>query len=262
MKQFRSVKKHILKAGIAWLVFFFYAGGSFHSYAVTQQHLTEQDREALKNLDPAFAAALQSMYDCKPQRGTDGKLHPIKCQVRTTVGEGMAIYNLCRKVKPKHTLEVGFAYGFSTLYFLAAIRANGIGRHVALDPFEMTDYHGIGLQKVREVGMEEALDFREEFDYLALPALQKEGIKFDVIFIDGNHRFDDVLLDFTLSDYLCAANGYIILHDMWMPSIQRAVSFITTNRSDYRQHPSPVGNISIFQKIGTDTRSWDHYVEF
>jgi hypothetical protein len=83
-----------------------------------------------------------------------------------------------------------------------------------------------------------------------------------VIFIDGNHRFDDVLVDFTLSAELCPMGGCIVMDDMWMPSIRRAVAFIRSNRNDFEEIKTPVSNIAAFQRICADGRQWHHYVEF
>jgi predicted O-methyltransferase YrrM len=269
----------VLATSIGWLLFFFFAGdyywdalryGQF-KYAETKIRLINRmqgdpGQERLSTLDPAFAHRLQSMYACEPQMGIDGNMHKINCSCRISANEGMAIYELCRKVKPKSTLEIGFAYGFSTIYFLAAIKANGSGQHTAIDPYEKGMdagmYAGIGLQNIKELGMEDSFRFIDDFDFFALPNLKREKLMYDVIFIDGNHRFDDIIIDFTLSDYVCSQGGYILLDDLWIPSIQRAIAFIERNRSDYQRITSSDHNLAIFQKTGSDDREWNHFVPF
>jgi predicted O-methyltransferase YrrM len=217
---------------------------------------------ALKPLDPSTAALLESMYDRQPQRGTDGSIYPLEEEDnKISAAEGMWLYELCRKIKPKQTLEIGLAYGFSTLYFLDALKANGMGTHVAVDPFEITDYHGIGLKKAQETGMDRSLRFIEATDIVGLPILIREGQKFEVIFIDGNHHFDYAILDFTISDYVCAKGGCIIFDDFWMPSIKKTVAFIERNRSDYQRQDTPIANIAVFKKL-TDDRREKHFVPF
>jgi len=95
-----------------------------------------------------------------------------------------------------------------------------------------------------------------------LPRFAAEGISFQLIFIDGQHRFDNVLVDFFLADAVCSVNGIMIFDDIWMPSIQKVVSFITKNRGDYSYMPTDVGNAAVFRKIGRDERRWDHYADF
>lgn len=219
-------------------------------------------QNTLEPLDPSFAAALNSMYARQPQMGTDGSMHILDGTTKISPEEGMWIYGLCRKIKPQRTLEIGMAYGFCTMYFLAAIKANGMGSHVAIDPYEITHWHGIGVKKAQEMGMERSLRFIQTSSVFGLPDLAREGSEFEVIFLDGDHKFDDVLLDFTMADYVCAKGGYIILHDMDLPSIRKVVSFIENNRSDYQRLNTPIANIRVLKKVDDDRRQWDHFLHF
>jgi hypothetical protein len=49
---------------------------------------------------------------------------------------------------------------------------------------------------------------------------------------------------------------------MWMPSIQKAVSFISSNRQDFTVVPNPVTSLAVFRRIDTHKRKWDHFVPF
>jgi predicted O-methyltransferase YrrM len=171
--------------------------------------------------------------------------------------QGMWLYDLCCKVKPQATLEIGLAYGFSMLFFLAALKKNGHGQHTAIDPFP---WHGMAYAKARQIGM--PLEVVNELSERAGVDLARAGRKFDVIFIDGNHRFDNALCDFTLFAKVCNMNGYIVLDDMWMKSVRAAWSFIRNNRSDFGAVSTPIYNIGVFKKIGEDKRSWDHFNSF
>lgn len=218
--------------------------------------------EALAKLDEPFRSALLSLYRGEPQRGIDGQTHPIDAETRISPQQGMWIYEFCRSSKPENVLEIGMAYGFSTIFFLAAIARNHSGQHTAVDPFEISDWHGIALQKAREVGMEKSLRHIEKESCRAFADLASGGRQFDLIFIDGSHLFDAVLLDLTLSVPLCRIGGHIILDDMWMPSVQTLVSFARTNRADLAEIPTPIGNISMFRVIGEDKRDWRNFVPF
>ena len=85
---------------------------------------------------------------------------------------------------------------------------------------------------------------------------------FDFIFIDGYHRFDDVLVDFYLYAQLCAMGGFIVLDDMWMRSIQTVAAFVRSNRLDFRELHSAEGNICVFQRTSQDVRKSSHFVVF
>ena len=204
------------------------------------------------------------MYAGDPQPGADGENHPIDPATGISVAEGMWIYELCRKIKPQATLEIGLAHGFSTIYFLAALTANAGGRHTAIDPLQLKTpgrWAGIGLAHARRLGGER-FRFIEERSFAALTYLTETSECFDVIFVDGRHFFDVVLTEFTLSAELCSIGGYIILHDMWLPAIQRAAAFIRTNRTDFACIETPLPNLAVFQRTGSDERQFKHFVEF
>lgn len=204
------------------------------------------------------------MYAGDSQLGADGERRAINPTVGISPAEGMWIYELCRRVKPLATLEIGLAYGFSTLYFLAALAENQRGRHTAIDPYQVKApgrWAGIGLAQGRRLGGER-FRFIEERSFAALTRLADHSECFDIIFVDGRHFFEVVVTEFALSAELCSMGGYIILHDMWLPAIQRAVAFIRANRADFGYVETPVANIAVFRRSGTDDRPFTHFVDF
>jgi len=217
--------------------------------------------EILSPLPEVFRSVLVSMYNGEPQLGSEGEPHSLDGVVRISREQGMWLYNLCRETRPKATLEIGLAYGFSTAYFLAAIHDNGLGCHTAVDPFQ-SHWHGIGRRQAKRFGMSDNFRFIEEKSQPALVHFADRGEIFEVIFIDGNHRFDDACVEFTLSAELCPMGGWIILDDMWMPAIRKAAAFVRSNRMDFEELKTPVSNIAVFRRIGEDIRPWYHYEEF
>jgi predicted O-methyltransferase YrrM len=221
-----------------------------------------ETKEILQGIDEPFLSALLSLYAGEKQVGADGQTHAINTATRVSPWEGMWIYNLCRSLKPNQTLEIGMAYGFSALFFLAAIAKNKFGHHTAVDPVERSSWHGIGIETVRAIGMESEFSLIEDYSARAATDLARENRAFDLILIDGNHRFDDVLADFYLYAPLCKIGGQIILDDVWMKSIRTVVAFIRANRNDFAEVASSESNICVFQRIGGDTREWDHFRTF
>jgi predicted O-methyltransferase YrrM len=202
------------------------------------------------------------MYDGNPQLGVDAKMYPLAENVGIGPQQGMLIYQFVRDSKPENTLEIGLAYGFSTVYFLAAIRANRKGHHVAVDPFQ-DDWSGIGVAREKVLGCQPGtFEFSDQTPVQALARFARERRRFGLIFIDSDHKFDGVLVDFTLAALICEPGGHIILDDMHMPAIQRAVAFIRRNRPDFTELPTSDKRLSIFRMTDTDQRKWDHFVPF
>lgn len=218
--------------------------------------------EVLRELDSHYGKALLSMYRKEPQIGLDGQRHAIYSTTSISPEQGMWIYELCRSMQPKNTLEIGFAYGGSTLFFLAALAKNQAGRHTAVDPYERTSWHGVGLANVQSVCATSLFRFIEEPSDRAAIDLARENARFDVIFIDGGHRFEEVLVDFYLCANLCDVGGLIIFDDVWMSSIKTVMSFVRSNRSDFVEVSTPIWRFNVFRRVAEDTRQWDHFRSF
>jgi len=172
--------------------------------------------------------------------------------------EARFIYEFLKKHDIKRTMEVGFAYGYSAACIIAATGSD----HVAIDPFQ-SSFDCAGMKNLKALGYEHRCELREQPSHVALPELLKEGRRFQFIFVDGGHRFDDIFTDWYFSDLLLEKNGYVLFHDLWMRSTQMVAAFIQTNRADYRAIPAPLKNLVLFQKGDRkDERSWDHFEEF
>ena len=222
--------------------------------------------EHLATLDSRFRSPLLSMYRGESQLGTDGQQHPIDKDTKIHPSQGIWLYDLCVSVRPKSTIEIGMAYGYSTIFFLAAIETNQAGHHTSVDPFQRSSYYGIGLTHAQALtttkGSNSSFSLIEDRSDRVAIDLARTNTTFDIIFIDGNHRLDDVLVDFYLYAPLCTIGGHIIFDDMWMSSIQTVVAFVRANRSDFVEVRTSESNISVFQRVGDDAREWSHFREF
>jgi len=205
---------------------------------------------------------LATMYENHPQRGTDGLLHEMDRITRISIEQGHLLAGLHAAVKPKLSIEIGLAYGFSTLFIMDSMFQTGSGRHVAIDPFQQAMWHGIGLQAVKELNFDSRFEHIPEMSVTALTDLCKQGVKAGYIYIDGAHNFDYALVDFFCSNRLLDVGGILILDDMWMPPIQKVASFIRTNISGYQEIPTAVGNVFCVKKLKEDDRAWDHFAAF
>ncbi len=215
-----------------------------------------------------FGTMLASMYASDPQPGADGTLVAIDDTTRISVPEGLALHSQVIVHGVTSTLEVGLAYGFSTLYLLAGLAANGGGTHIAIDPYQATDWHGVGETAARRgTALSPALSgdslrLIEQRSEDALPELRRAGESFGVIFIDGYHRFDDVLVDVTLAAPMCPVGGVVVLHDMWLDSIAAVASFLRHNRTDFTEIDTGCDNLFAMRRVAHDQRNWDHFAAF
>jgi predicted O-methyltransferase YrrM len=205
---------------------------------------------------------LHEMYNSETLLGTESS-NPITVDkmAKTDARKGADIHRFMRAHAVKTSLEIGFAYGFSTVWMLDALRPQTNSHHIAIDPFEKTYWHGIGLAQVKRLGFHFDFHWIDDLSIHALSDLIRRGERFDFIYIDGNHRFDDVLVDFYLSDQALKLGGHIAFDDTWMGSIKTVANFIRRNRA-YKEISEPGASMMIFRKEREDDRDWHHFTAF
>lgn len=181
----------------------------------------------------------------------DDQSSPIKSS------EAAFIYDFLKEKGLTKTLETGFGYAKSASHIVAATQS----RHIAMDPFQES-YQQLGKQNMETLGLDPLLELHEDYSHHVLPKLLEQNENFDFIFIDGDHKFDGIFIDFYFSDLLLREGGYILLHDTWMRSTQLVISFIKKNRNDYRRLKTPCRNFALFQKTGRDQRDGMYFREF
>ena len=205
---------------------------------------------------------LDALYTGGKHRGTDGQLHEIDTQVRVGQEQGEIIATLHGRLRPELSVEVGLAYGFSTLYILDSMQRGKYGRHIAIDPGADDYWHGIGLRAVEETGLSDRFQWIKASSHEAIPQLLAHGERVQFVYIDGAHLFDYALVDFFLSDKILDIGSLIVFDDMWLPAIKRVVSFVAMNASWYEHVDGQCDNLAVFKKTANDTRAWDHFADF
>lgn len=151
--------------------------------------------------------------------------------------EGLALRDWVRKEGALRTLEIGLGYGVAALFICEGLAANGLdGRHVAVDPYQLTGlphhrttFAGVGLQILEEAGVRDLVEFHAEESQIVLPRLLADGRRFDLAFLDGDHRFERVFLDLIYSGRLLDEGGIVFVDDAQFPGVRKAVDFCVAN---------------------------------
>ena len=132
---------------------------------------------------------------------------------------------LIRQNNFQRSLEIGFAFGISTLAILEEIIKNG-GSHLVIDKFQIDHWEGNGLDLVKQAGYLQHLEFKGEFCYKVLPILLDEGRKFDFVYIDSTKQFDWLLVDFFYIDKILEINGIVVFDDVKFSGIRKLLRYI------------------------------------
>jgi predicted O-methyltransferase YrrM len=157
----------------------------------------------------------------------DGKIRAAHSGVSREEGE--FLQEMIRRARPQVSVEVGCAYGISSLYICEALREVNAIKHIIIDPYQHSVWEDVGLANLRRAGYADIIDFHEVFSYQYLSRLTEERVTIDFAFIDGAHTFDYVLVDFFLIDKLLRPGGIVILDDLSYPSIRSVCRYVLSN---------------------------------
>jgi predicted O-methyltransferase YrrM len=165
------------------------------------------------------------------QRVTDGATtlplsHPDFPQLPVAVDEreGKFLQQIVGDLQPHVSVEIGCAYGVSTLYICEALSAlPHPARHIVIDPFQQSQWRGIGRKNVEDAGFGHIADFREDYAELALPRLLEEHVTVDFAFVDGRHTFDQVMVEFYYVNKMLRVGGVIAFDDADRRSVNRVI---------------------------------------
>lgn len=224
-------------------------------------------------------AILDRLYRQQQVVHSNGRSKPI-CPPGISVHKGEYLFELVRTLRPARSLECGFAYGLSTLWITEALRQNGTGHHLVIDPKERTRFDGIGLRHVEEAGLAGHITFYEEPAELCLPRLIAEGVRLDFAFNDSDHVFDHVVAEFVLLARMLGKGGVLVFDDANLDGVGRVCDYVATNRPDFEEigreskglvrrlierplPPPPAKTMRAFRKIAADDeRDWGFFVPF
>jgi predicted O-methyltransferase YrrM len=138
--------------------------------------------------------------------------------------EGAALRGWVQGEGARRTLETGLGYAVSTLFICEGLLAGGPGgRHVAMDPRLPGSHVDEGLDTLEQAGCRDLVEFYAEGSALA------DGRNFDFAFIDGNHRFEGVILDLVYCARLLGLGAAIFVDDLQLPAVRKASQFCVSN---------------------------------
>jgi predicted O-methyltransferase YrrM len=165
------------------------------------------------------------------------ELRPELFPVAIGLDEGLALREWVVREQARTTLEAGLGWAVATLFILEGlVRTGSEVRHVAADPWQhqglemhRTRYEGAGLRLLEEAGVRDLVEFYEEESQIVFPRLLGEQRRFDLVFIDANHRFEGVFVDLFYAGRLLREGGVVFLDDVQLPGVRRAIEFYLAN---------------------------------
>lgn len=158
--------------------------------------------------------------------GTSERLHS-----ETSGEECLAMYQFLRDNPPDVAIEVGMAYGVSSLAILTALEDNQRGRLISIDPYPGFEHiRQSAVMAISQAGMSHRHTHLHTTSELALPQLIGEGMQPDFVYIDGHHGFDHAFVDFFFADQMLRTGGTIAFDDSQWRSVHRVIQYLVRHR--------------------------------
>jgi len=153
--------------------------------------------------------------------------HLLKLVANISRENSDALRRSVRAFRPLLAVEVGMAYGISTLSILDAICENGTGRLISIDPYiDWPTGRRVAQHQVVRAGLSFCHEHLHEPSYLGLPRIMGREAKADFVYIDGNHDYEYAFTDYFLADKLLAQGGVIAFNDSGWRSVFKVIRHV------------------------------------
>lgn len=166
---------------------------------------------------------LDEIYKTETVLDEDGNKYRLDSNIDKT--EGNFLKDLILEHKPKNTIEVGCAYGLSSLFICSALSGKQGNYHTIVDPLQSSYWKNIGKFNLERAQID-FFEIIEKPSEIALPYLLSMEKKYDFGFIDGWHTFDHTLIDFFYLNRLLNVGGIIVIDDVGMPGVNKLVRYV------------------------------------
>lgn len=152
----------------------------------------------------------------------------IKVKGFSNVNNLIFLKNIIYERNIRRTLEIGLAYGGSATIILHSLKkklSKGFS-HTAIDPYQSSWIKNYGVKQIKKLGLSDYFKLIENFSEFALPQMLLKKDKFDLIYIDGSHQFDNVFLDAYYSFRILNKNGILIFDDAADKGVLKAINYL------------------------------------
>jgi len=168
---------------------------------------------------------LSDIYDHCEVVDEHGVRHKLSAEISRDEGE--MLDSIIEQHQFTRTLEIGCAYGLSSLFICGALSRRKSPCHTIIDPFQHTMWSGIGVHNLSISGYDffELIEMPSE---IALPQMLEQKRAFQFALIDGFHTFDHALVDFFYVDRLLEEGGVVVFDDLQLPAINRLARYVST----------------------------------
>ena len=191
----------------------------------------------------------------------------IKLHSSINSREGKVLARIIKHNSIRNSLEIGMAYGISSMYILLAMYSYNDDKNInltSIDPYQEKQWKNLGLFNIKTINMDKYHTLYEDVSEIILPTLFKKNHKYDLIFIDGWHTFDNTLIDVYYAVRLVNIGGFIVIDDIKHQGVNKVIRYIDVNYNKHlkRINSYDINTMAIYKKVFEDKRSWNFHKNF
>ena len=183
----------------------------------------------MRRLD--FCPQLRDLYETQRTVGRFGKVFDDLAAL-STINNLTTLRSFMFDLKPDRTLEIGMAFGGSTVTFAQShkdLAREPSKQHTAIDPAQSKYWDDAGRLLLENASLEGYVEVIEDYSSQAMPRLVQEGRRFEMVYIDGSHQFEDVLMDFVFTHEMLEVGGVILFDDSTDSHVAKVLRFLEAN---------------------------------
>jgi len=167
-----------------------------------------------------------------------------------SIKEGLFLFLLIQKYKPKKILEIGFACGTSAAFMLLGMDKKS--KLTSVDPFQKLQWDSFGLKVVEKILEENNLSktmhqWKPNYSHTFF---NMKNNKYDLCFIDGDHSYEGTMIDLEGCHKLLNKNGLLVIDDVLHKPVKKAIyDFINNNSKMYKKIENNLQTMSGYIKL-------------
>lgn len=172
----------------------------------------------------SFESLISEVYRTRKVHDAGGNEYELEAEVDRA--EGQYLLDLVSSdTAIVKTLEIGCAYGLSSIFICEGLKGRSGASHTIVDPGQSSVWHDVGVTQLERFGCDFFNVLRVPSE-LALPQLlTSQPEQYDLVFIDGWHTFDHTMLDLFYASRLVRVGGYVVTDDCNWPSVAAAIAY-------------------------------------
>lgn len=180
---------------------------------------------------------------------------------------GLEIQRLMDLAKPKVSLEIGCAFGISSMFICEKLLGLQGKKHIIIDPGQIAklksgfSFSWAGLLNLESCNFLNLVEFHSIGSELALPRLLESHVQVEFAFVDGLHLVDQVMMEFYYIDKILIESGIVVFDDTNTAAVKKVTKFIDT-LPHYKKIPCNTSRIAAYMKEQPDARQSKWFVEF